>query len=171
MMTTESADVNLSIPIGEVVKAWRERRGLTVTQLAERTGRPITKGYISELERGKIRQPGDDHLVLLSRALQIPILYLVSRRLPDRENGAITAEGTPTLRRRRARAFASPPIEDASVEDETVGQQDEILGQQIEMILDEEGLSQEERSQIAEVLVPHARQLARMMRLLRGIST
>jgi transcriptional regulator with XRE-family HTH domain len=164
MMTFDSSDVNLSIPIGMVVRAWRERRGLTVTQLAERTGRPITKGYVSELERGKIRQPGDDHLVLLSRALEIPVLYLVSRRLPDRENRTITAEGTPTLRRRRARALASSPIEDESVEQETVGQQ-------IEMILEEEGLSQEERSRIVEVVVPHIRQLARMIRLTRGIST
>jgi transcriptional regulator with XRE-family HTH domain len=164
MMTVESSDVNLSIPIGEVVKAWRERRGLTVTQLAERTGRPITKGYISELERGKIRQPGDDHLVLLSRALQIPVLYLVTRRLPDRESGTSTATGIPILRRRRARALASSPIEDASVEQETVGQQ-------IEMILEEEGLSQEERSRIVELVVPHIRQLARMMKLMRGIST
>jgi len=70
-------------PVGEVVKAWRTARSLTVTQLAERAGRPMTKGYISGLERGRIQHPGQDHLERIAHALDIPVLYLVLRRLPD----------------------------------------------------------------------------------------
>jgi transcriptional regulator with XRE-family HTH domain len=166
MMTTESSDVNLKVSIGMVVKAWRERSGLTVTQLAERTGRPITKGYISELERGKIRQPGDDHLVLLSRALEIPVLYLVSRRLPDRGSGTVTTAGTPTFSRRRGVVLASPlraepPPESGSVEAIT-------LGQRIDAALEEEGLSIEEQERIATILIPHTKELAQLVKLARG---
>jgi transcriptional regulator with XRE-family HTH domain len=94
-MTVNSSDVNLHITIGMVVKSWREWRGYSVTQLAELCGRPITKGYISGLERDKIRQPGDDHLILLSRALEIPVLYLVTRRLPEEESEI--SFGAPTI--------------------------------------------------------------------------
>jgi transcriptional regulator with XRE-family HTH domain len=69
--------------IGEVVKAWRETRNLTMTELAQRSGATITKGYISQLEHNKVRQPSDDHLVRIAAALNIPVLYLVTRQLPD----------------------------------------------------------------------------------------
>jgi transcriptional regulator with XRE-family HTH domain len=108
-MTVNNSDVNLHITIGMVVKAWREWRGYTVTQLAERCGRPITKGYISGLERDKIRQPGDDHLVLLSRALEIPVLYLVTRRLPEEELEI---------------SFGAPVISDGADKDANIAEQD-----------------------------------------------
>lgn len=37
------------------IKVWREYRGLTLTQLAEKTG--IGKGYLSQLERGTRQGP------------------------------------------------------------------------------------------------------------------
>jgi transcriptional regulator with XRE-family HTH domain len=82
-MNNNIDDVDLNIPIGTVVRAWREARGLTVTQLAEKAGRPVTKGYLSELEHNKTLHPGNVHLTRLARALEIPVRYLINRYSPD----------------------------------------------------------------------------------------
>jgi transcriptional regulator with XRE-family HTH domain len=132
-MTINSSDVNLHITIGMVVKAWRESRGYSVTQLAERCGRPITKGYVSGLERDKIRQPGDDHLVLLSHALEIPVLYLVARRLPDQmpeatEGGVETSVGSLQPSPRRGFGFGAPDLSERYTGDR-VDQLKEVLAE------------------------------------------
>ncbi len=80
-MTAQSTDLIFHISLGEVVKAWRQARGLTVTGLAARAG--MAKGYISEVENNKIRRPNDDQLIRLADAMSIPVLYLVNRRLPE----------------------------------------------------------------------------------------
>jgi len=82
-MKRNSADVDLNISIGAAVRAWRETRELTVTECALRAGRPITKSYLSELENGKIQNPGATHLERIASTLGIPVLYLVARWLPD----------------------------------------------------------------------------------------
>jgi hypothetical protein len=69
-------------------------------------------------------------------------------------------------RRRGGGGFASSPIIGNPV---TPGH--DALRQQIEMILEKEGLSKEECSRIAEVLVPHIIQLIRMVKLMRGNPT
>jgi transcriptional regulator with XRE-family HTH domain len=148
-MTDNNSDVNLHITIGMVVKAWREWRGYTVTQLAERCGRPITKGYVSGLERDKIRQPGDDHLVLLSRALEIPVLYLVARRLPDQ-----VTEATPDalvqqmIKLMPSTALNSPFNTNPSVKDALQPKLSELKGtyqKSLELIADiEELIAQDE---------------------------
>src|SRR5947207_11601196 len=85
MMIDQSKDLTFHIhnKLGDVVRAWREARGLTVTELAARAGEPISKGYISEVENNKIRQPNDEYLTRIAKALDIPVEYLVLRRLPD----------------------------------------------------------------------------------------
>jgi transcriptional regulator with XRE-family HTH domain len=82
-MSAQNKDSIFHASIGEVVMAWRKLRNLTVTELAQRSGSPISKGYISQLEHNKVRQPSEDHLVRIATALHIPVLYLVTRRLPD----------------------------------------------------------------------------------------
>ncbi len=82
-MNDQGKDLIFHTSLGEVVKAWRTTRKLTVTELAARAGKPITKGYISEVEHNKIRQPNDEYLVRIAAALDIPVLYLVTRRLPN----------------------------------------------------------------------------------------
>ena len=82
-MKRKSVDVDLNIPIGAAVRAWREARELTVTECALRAGRPVTKSYLSELENGKIQNPGAIHLERIANTLGIPVLYLVARWLPD----------------------------------------------------------------------------------------
>jgi transcriptional regulator with XRE-family HTH domain len=74
--------------LGHVVKAWREARGLTITQLASHAGAPMTKGYLSQLEHDRIRLPRDENLARLSAALEIPVVYLLTRRLPDKASRA-----------------------------------------------------------------------------------
>jgi transcriptional regulator with XRE-family HTH domain len=82
-MKNNIANVDLNIPIGAVVRAWREAKELSVTEFAERAGRPVTKSYLSELENGKIQNPGAVHLERIASTLGIPVLYLVARWLPD----------------------------------------------------------------------------------------
>src|SRR5205085_4052446 len=91
MMTDQRKDLIFQIPLGDVIKAWREARGLTVTELAARAGEPISKGYISEVENNKIRKPNDEYLIRIAAALDIPIEYLVLRRLPE-EGEAVDKE-------------------------------------------------------------------------------
>ena len=43
------------LTFGQVLRAWREHRGLTVSALAERIG--FQKGYISSIEHGRITLP------------------------------------------------------------------------------------------------------------------
>jgi transcriptional regulator with XRE-family HTH domain len=82
-MKRNNTHVDLNIPIGAVVRAWREAKELTVTEFAERAGSPITKSYLSELENGRIHNPGAMHLERIASTLGIPVLYLVARWLPD----------------------------------------------------------------------------------------
>ena len=52
------------------VKAWREHRGLTQQELADRAG--ISKPYLSQIETGK-RQGTVETLSALARALDVPL--------------------------------------------------------------------------------------------------
>ncbi len=52
------------------IKLWRERRGLTQQELAEKAG--ISKPYLSQIETGK-RQGTVETLSALARSLDIPL--------------------------------------------------------------------------------------------------
>ena len=87
-------DIDLRIPIGEVVRAWREAQTLTLGELVERTEPLITKQYLSQLETKKIRSPGDEYLVSIAQALKVPVSYLVNRVMPeDVANGKTQTAG------------------------------------------------------------------------------
>ncbi len=74
-MSDQRKDLIFPTPLGDVVKAWREARGLTVTELANRAGEPISKGYISEVENNKIRKPNDEYLIRIKAAeFGIPVI-------------------------------------------------------------------------------------------------
>jgi transcriptional regulator with XRE-family HTH domain len=168
-----SNDVDLSIPIGTVVRAWREARGLTVTGLAEKAGRPITKGYLSELEHNKTLHPGNVHLTQLARALEIPVRYLINRYFPDEvartQDTPLepVANSTPSSTRRRRNGIlasplrAEPPPEQRSVEATTIGQD-------IDTVLNGENLSPEEYDRLRQCLTTHTRQLTQLMKVSRG---
>jgi DNA-binding XRE family transcriptional regulator len=55
------------------VKLWREHRGLTQQELAEKTG--MSKPYISQIESGK-RQGTIDTLAAIARVLDVPLEVL-----------------------------------------------------------------------------------------------
>jgi transcriptional regulator with XRE-family HTH domain len=77
-----SQKINLP-PIGQVVKAWRIASRLSGTELAARAGLP--KAYISQVEHGKVHQPGDENLTRIASALEIPVEDIVLRHLPEAE--------------------------------------------------------------------------------------
>jgi transcriptional regulator with XRE-family HTH domain len=84
---------NISLPpLGQVVKAWRIARELSGTELAARAGLP--KAYISQLEHGRIHHPGDENLARIASALEIPVEYLVVRRLPEKETQSVASDFT-----------------------------------------------------------------------------
>jgi DNA-binding XRE family transcriptional regulator len=56
------------------IKLWREHRGLTQQELADRAG--ISKPYLSQIETGK-RQGTVDTLAALARALDVPFDVLI----------------------------------------------------------------------------------------------
>jgi transcriptional regulator with XRE-family HTH domain len=76
----------LHTPLGEVVRAWRLERELTLEDLAARAGSGMSRGYISQLENDKIHTPSEEKLALLAAALSIDPLVLVTRSFPSDEH-------------------------------------------------------------------------------------
>ena len=100
----------LEIPIGDVIRAWREYHGLSVSEFAALAG--IPKAYVSELEHRKIDQPGPKRMAELAAGLGIDYWDLVQRRLPPTitEDGAQAAAkaSRPVSRHAGGFAFAAP---------------------------------------------------------------
>ncbi|MBI3442473.1 MAG: helix-turn-helix transcriptional regulator [Candidatus Sungbacteria bacterium] len=80
MMMSEKSNLIFQVTLGETVRAWRQEQQMTLTNLARTAG--VTKGYLSQVENDKIRHPSDLHLIKIASALNIPVLFLVNRRLP-----------------------------------------------------------------------------------------
>lgn len=118
-MTDQSKDLIFQTPLGDVIKAWRTVRELTVTELAARAGEPISKGYISEVENNKIRKPNDEYLIRIAKALDIPVEYLVMRRLPDEQLEASDKE-----EKESAFIFDSPIR--PRLDDDTLNEEEEL---------------------------------------------
>ncbi len=81
----------LRIPLGRVIRAWRQAQGLTLEDLASRAGSPFSRGYLSQLENDRIHTPGEEKLAQLAAALGVDPLVLVTRQFPD--EGASPATG------------------------------------------------------------------------------
>jgi ribosome-binding protein aMBF1 (putative translation factor) len=70
-------------PIFAELKAARERRGLSLTDLAERSG--LERAMVSRLENGKIHNPTLDTLDRYARALGLRVaMHLEERETSDR---------------------------------------------------------------------------------------
>jgi transcriptional regulator with XRE-family HTH domain len=105
-----SQKINLP-PIGQVVKAWRLVHELSVTELGIRAGLP--RAYISQVEHGKVHQPGDENLARIASALEIPVEYLIVRRLPDKDTLTGTQRQSTKRKRQRVESgyeFDAPDI-------------------------------------------------------------
>ncbi|WP_425481221.1 helix-turn-helix domain-containing protein [Metabacillus lacus] len=61
--------------IGQKIKRLREQKGLTITELAARSG--VSKSYISSMERDIKKNPSIEVLSRLSKVLQVEIGELV----------------------------------------------------------------------------------------------
>lgn len=62
---------------GTLLRAWRKQNGLTVTALGKGLG--FSKGYVSQLEIGRIVQPTDERLQIISNFTGIDMGILRSR--------------------------------------------------------------------------------------------
>jgi DNA-binding Xre family transcriptional regulator len=69
------------ISVGEIVKKWRQNKRLSVTKLASQAH--ITKGYVSALETGKIKNPSIQRLEQLATPLGINAFDIYIRKLPE----------------------------------------------------------------------------------------
>lgn len=76
--------------LSAALRAHRSRAGMTVRQLAQKSG--LTSSTLSRLETGQIETPRPEHLQRLARALDVDIedLYAVA--------GYLMPEGLPELR-------------------------------------------------------------------------
>jgi transcriptional regulator with XRE-family HTH domain len=72
----------LRVPLGQVIRAWRMARGLTLAELAARAGPPMTRGYLSQLENDRIHTPSEEKVAQLAAALGIEPLVLLTRQFP-----------------------------------------------------------------------------------------
>ncbi len=71
---------DISTPLGDVLLAWRNYRGLTQEELGEKSG--LAKAYISQIETNKVKRPGDKKLEQLADALNIKTINLILRHMP-----------------------------------------------------------------------------------------
>jgi transcriptional regulator with XRE-family HTH domain len=65
--------------IGEVVRRLREEKKITQLELEELTRGEVSRGYVANLERGKIRRPSDERLEALAQALKVTKRYILEQ--------------------------------------------------------------------------------------------
>ncbi|RMF68443.1 MAG: helix-turn-helix domain-containing protein, partial [Calditrichaeota bacterium] len=83
----EVSGENLRFILGLKLRKFRNQRGLSLKQVAERT--KLSLSFLSEIEKGK-KYPKPEKLMLLAHALDVPFDDLVSLKL-DEELDALTA--------------------------------------------------------------------------------
>lgn len=84
--------VGQTTTLGALVSEARERAGLTVTEAAMRAG--VGQSWVSKLEAGTIKTPGEDRLKRLATALGLDPLELL------KASGRLTAEQQLMMERR-----------------------------------------------------------------------
>ena len=78
-MSEEKLAVPQRPPVGRETRRWRQARGLTLSQVGERSGLNI--GYLSQIENDKA-VPSLDALVAIAAALDVPVAWLVIDSTP-----------------------------------------------------------------------------------------
>jgi transcriptional regulator with XRE-family HTH domain len=81
----EALPAYLRTPLGAVIRAWRQKRGFTLAELASRAGSSFTRGYLSQLETDRIHNPSEEKITRLAAALEIDPMVLVTREFPSTE--------------------------------------------------------------------------------------
>ena len=65
--------------IGEVVRRLRDEKNMTQGELEELTQGTVSRGYVANLERGKIRMPSEEKLEALAHALDVTRRYILEQ--------------------------------------------------------------------------------------------
>jgi len=65
--------------IGRVVRRLREAKKMTQSELEELTHGTVSRGYVANLERGKIRMPSEEKLQALAHALDVSTRYILEQ--------------------------------------------------------------------------------------------
>ena len=65
--------------IGDVVRRLRNVKKITQARLEELTQGTVSRGYVANLERGKIRMPSEEKLMALARALGVTRRYILEQ--------------------------------------------------------------------------------------------
>lgn len=76
--------------LGENLRYWRERRGMDVAQLAEKSG--LSRTYIYEIENGVKNNPALDKLRSIAAALGITLADLFDQRQTTRSGHVVVIE-------------------------------------------------------------------------------
>src|SRR3954451_1559438 len=87
-------DVRRRPLVGREIRYWRTRHGLTLAQVADRTGMNV--GYLSQVENDKA-SPSLECLAAVSAALDIPVAWFLVEPAPPRvvRSGQRPHEGDP----------------------------------------------------------------------------
>src|SRR5476649_455951 len=80
----DTSSIDLSIPIGSVIKAWRKHQGLTLQQLGEKAG--LKKGYLSLLENNRVHMPTSKNLGSITSGLGLEPIDLLLRKMPGQNS-------------------------------------------------------------------------------------
>ncbi len=102
---TQSAPVHA---LGAYLKAVRNALGMTLRDVESRTDKAITNGYLSQIEKGMIKQPSPNVLWQLGRVYQLEYFDLLRRaghHLPAPEH-VTKGTGAPHTGGQRARGSA-----------------------------------------------------------------
>ena len=67
--------------IGENIRKYREMRGLTQPELAQRAR--VSKAFLWEIENGNSKRPGAEVLFRIAEALGMTIAHLMGKQLAD----------------------------------------------------------------------------------------
>ncbi len=65
--------------IGQVVRRLRQAKNITQHQLEELTQGTVSRGYLANLEKGKIRMPSEQRLEALAQALNVTKRYVLEQ--------------------------------------------------------------------------------------------
>jgi transcriptional regulator with XRE-family HTH domain len=150
------------------LREYRERLGMKQRVLADRVG--LTYGHLNKIEKGTRKPPGVKTILSMMQVLRlsrseaeelIQLAGFSPLALPDEEALGYDTPQEPSretrspMRRMRG-ALGSPPPAPPT------------LGRRIDAILEEEGLSREDRERLATFLIPHTKELARFIKLVSG---
>lgn len=91
--------------IGRRIGEFRERKGISLTQLAKQAG--VSKGYLSALERGEADNPSVEALKKIAGALGVSLPVLIEETAVGAGEAPPLPEGLDAFAKRR-RADGSP---------------------------------------------------------------